>query len=118
MVDSQDISEEIAKILAMVFPDCLIRHNIIHVAVHYEFNKYQIEVVTVIFYSPSGWYARIYDSDYMPVDDIITRLCSVFEMDLVEGSRDSTKACTYFIKGTTDGRSYINKHDWDGLSRY
>ena len=47
----------------------------------------------------------------MTVDGIIIRLCSVFEMDLVEGSGDTaTKACTYFIKGTTDGRSYINKH--------
>lgn len=111
MVDSQDISEEIAKILAMIFPDCRIEHNPIHVAVYSEFNKYQTEVVTTIFYSASGWYARIYDSDYMAVDDVIIRLCSVFEMDLVSGSRDSTKACTYFIKGTTDGRSYINKHD-------
>lgn len=111
MVDSQDISEEIAKILAMIFPDCRIRHNPIHVAVYNEFTKYQTEVVTTIFYSASGWYARIYDSDYMTVDDIIIRLCSVFEMDLVEGSGDTaTKACTYFIKGTTDGRSYINKH--------
>lgn len=110
MVDSQDISEEIAKILSMLFPDCRIEHNPIHVAVYAEFNKYQTEVVTTIFYSASGWYARIYDSDYMTVDDIIIRLCSVFEMDLVEGSRDSTKACTYFIKGTIDGRSYINKH--------
>ena len=111
MVDSQDISEEIAKILAMIFPDCHIRHNPIHVAVYNEFTKYQTEVVTTIFYSASGWYARIYDSDYMTVDGIIIRLCSVFEMDLVEGSGDTaTKACTYFIKGTTDGRSYINKH--------
>ena len=106
MVDSQDISEEIAKILAMIFPDCRIGHNPIHVAVYYEFNKYRTEIVTSVFYSASGWYARIYDSDYMPVDDIITRLCSVFEMDFVSGSRDTTKACTYFIKGTTDGRSY------------
>lgn len=107
MVDSIDISEEIAKILAMIFPNCRIEHNPIHVAVYYEFNKYRTEVVTTIFYSASGWYARIYDSDYMPVDDIITRLCSVFEMDLVSGSKDTTtKACTYFIKGTTDGRSY------------
>lgn len=107
MVDSQDISEEIAKILAMIFPDCRIEHNPIHVAVYHEFNKYGTEIVTTIFYSVSGWYARIYDSDYMPVDDIITRLCSVFEMDLVSGSEDTaTKACTYFIKGTTDGRSY------------
>lgn len=111
MVDSQDISEEIAKILAMVFPDCRIKHTSISVTVYHEPNKYCTEVITLIFYSASGWYARIYDSDYMPVDDIINRLCSVFEMDLVEGSRDSTKACTYFIKGTTDGRSYINKHD-------
>ena len=99
MVDSQDISEEIAKILAMIFPNCRIQHNPIHVAVYNEFNKYQTEIVTTIFYSASGWYARIYDSDYMTVDDIITRLCSVFEMDLVSGSRD-------FIKGTVDGRSY------------
>lgn len=112
MVDSQDISEEIAKILAMIFPDCRIEHNPIHVAVYSEFNKYQTEVVTTIFYSASGWYVRIYDSDYMNVDDIINRLCSVFEMDLVSGSEDTaTKACTYFIKGTVDGRSYINKHD-------
>ena len=111
MVDSQDISEEIAKILSMIFPDCHIRHNPIHVAVYNESTKYQTEVVTTIFYSASGWYARIYDSDYMTVDGIIIRLCSVFEMDLVEGSGDTaTKACTYFIKGTTDGRSYINKH--------
>lgn len=106
MVDSIDISEEIAKILAMLFPDCRIEHNPIHVAVYNESTKYQTEVVTTIFYSASGWYARIYDSDYMSVDDVIIRLCSVFEMDLVSGSRDSTKACTYFIKGTTDGRSY------------
>lgn len=111
MVDSIDISEEIAKILAMLFPDCRIEHNPIHVAVYNESTKYQTEVVTTIFYSASGWYARIYDSDYMSVDDVIIRLCSVFEMDLVSGSRDSTKACTYFIKGTTDGRSYINKYD-------
>lgn len=112
MVDSQGISEEIAKILSMIFPDCRIRHNPIHVAVYNESTKYQTEVVTTIFYSASGWYARIYDSDYMTVDDIIIRLCSVFEMDLVEGSGDTaTKACTYFIKGTTDGCSYINKHD-------
>lgn len=112
MVDSQDISEEIAKILAMIFPDCHIRHNPIHVVMHNEFNKYRTEIVTTIFYSASGWYARIYDSDYMNVDDIIIRLRSVFEMDLVSGSEDTTtKACTYFIKGTTDGRSYINKHD-------
>lgn len=111
MVDSIDISEEIAKILAMLFPDCRIEHNPIHVAVYNESTKYQTEVVTTIFYSASGWYARIYDSDYMSVDDVIIRLCSVFEMDLVSGSRDSTKACTYFIKGTTDGCSYINKHD-------
>lgn len=112
MVDSIDISEEIAKILAMIFPDCHIGHNPIHVAVYYEFNKYRTEVVTAIFYSASGWYARVYDSDYMSVDDIITRLCSVFEMDLVSGSRDTTtKAGTYFIRGTIDGRSYINKHD-------
>lgn len=107
MVDSQDISEEIAKILAMIFPDCRIEHNPICVGVYYEFNKYCIEIVTTIFYSVSGWYARIYDSAYMPVDDIIIRLCSVFEMDLVSGSEDTaTKACTYFIKGTRDGRSY------------
>lgn len=112
MVDSQDISEEIAKILAMIFPDCHIRHNPIHVVMHNEFNKYRTEIVTTIFYSASGWYARIYDSDYMNVDDIIIRLRSVFEMDLVSGSEDTTtKACTYFIKGTTDGCSYINKHD-------
>lgn len=111
MVDSIDISEEIAKILAMLFPDCRIEHNPIHVAVYNESTKYQTEVVTTIFYSASGWYARIYDSDYMSVDDVIIRLCSVFEMDLVSGSRDSTKACTYFIKGTTDGCSYINKYD-------
>lgn len=112
MVDSQDISEEIAKILAMIFPDCHIRHNPIHVVMHNEFNKYRTEIVTTIFYSASGWYARIYDSDYMNVDDIIIRLRSVFEMDLVSGSEDTTtKACTYFIKGTVDGRSYINKHD-------
>lgn len=107
MVDSQDISEEIAKILAMIFPDCRIGHNPVHVAVYNESTKYQTEVVITIFYSASGWYARIYDSDYMTVDDIIIRLCSVFEMDLVEGSGDTaTKACTYFIRGTIDGRSY------------
>lgn len=112
MVDSQDISEEIAKILAMIFPGCRIEHNPIHVVMYNEFNKYRTEIVTTIFCSASGWYARIYDSDYMPVDDIIARLCSVFEMDLVSGSRDTTtKAGTYFIKGTTDGCSYINKHD-------
>lgn len=112
MVDSQDISEEIAKILAMIFPDCYIGACPISVTVYYKSNKYCTEVLLIIFYSASGWYARIYDSDYMNVDDIITRLCSVFEMDLVSGSEDTTiKACTYFIKGTVDGRSYINKHD-------
>lgn len=112
MVDSQNISEEIAKVLTMIFPDCHIGHNPIHIAVQYEPNKYCTEVVTVIFYLPSGWYARIYDSDYMSVNDIITRLCSVFEMDYVDGSREdtATPACTYFIRGTIDGRSYINKH--------
>ena len=45
MVDSQDISEEIAKILAMVFPDCHIRHNPIHVAMYNESNKYQIQCI-------------------------------------------------------------------------
>ena len=112
MDDSQDISEEITKILAMVFPDCRIKHTSISIAVYYEPNKYCTEVMTLIFYSASGWYARIYDSDYMSVDDIITRLCSVFEMDFVDGSGDTaTKAGTYFIRGTIDGRSYINKHD-------
>ena len=114
MIDSIDISEEIAKILAMVFPDCRIKHTSISVAVYYEPNKYCTEVMTLIFFSASGWYARIYDSAYMNIDSIIIRLCSVFEMDLVEGSGDpttTTKACTYFIRGTTDGCSYINKHD-------
>ena len=112
MVDSIDISEGIAKILAMIFPNCRIEHNPIHVAIYYEFNKYRTEIVTTIFYSASGWYARIYDNDYISVDDIIARLCSVFEMDLVSGSKDTTiKACTYYIRGTTDGRSYTNKHD-------
>lgn len=113
MVDSQDISEEIAKILAMLFPDCLIRHNPIHVAVYYKPNKYCTEVLSTVFYSASGWYVRIYGSDYMSVNDIIIRLCSVFEMDFVDGSREdtATSACTYFIRGTIDGRSYINKHD-------
>ena len=32
MVDSIDISEEIAKILAMIFPNCHIEHNPIHIA--------------------------------------------------------------------------------------
>ena len=107
MVDS-DISEEIAKILAMVFPDCYIGACPISVTVYYKSNKYCTEVLLIIFYSASGWYARIYDSDYMSVNDIITRLCSVFEMDYVDGSREDTAipACTYFIKGTIDGRSY------------
>ena len=107
MADS-DISEEIAKILAMVFPDCYIGACPISVTVYYKSNKYCTEVLLIIFYSASGWYARIYDSDYMSVNDIITRLCSVFEMDYVDGSREdtATPACTYFIKGTADGRSY------------
>ena len=40
MVDSQDISEEIAKILAMVFPDCRIKHTSISVAVYYDYVLY------------------------------------------------------------------------------
>lgn len=112
MVDSQDISEEMAKILAMIFPDCHVTHSPIGATVYYKPNKYSTEVMSSIFYSASGWYVRIYDSDYMSMEDIITILCSVFEMDYVDGSGDTaTKACTYFIKGTTDGRSYINKHD-------
>ena len=107
MVDSQGIDEEIAKILAIVFPKCFIKHNPIHVTVFYKPNKYCTEVLLTVFYSASGWYARVYDSDSIPINDIIARLHSVFEVDLVSGdSDDTTKASTYFIKGTTDGRSY------------
>lgn len=112
MLNSQDIDEEIAKILAMVFPECRIKHYLTNVTVFYEPNKYCTEVLLTVFYLPSGWYARVYDSDYMFINDIIARLHSVFEVDLVSGGSDTTtKAGTYLIRGTIDGRSYINKHD-------
>lgn len=111
MVDASSLDGEIAKILTMLFPECLIKHYSTNITVFYEPNKHCTEVLVTVFYSASGWYARIYDSDYMTVDDMIIRLCSAFEMDLVDGSRDTaTKACTYFIRGTVDGCSYFKEN--------
>lgn len=111
-MDVLGLSDEIAKILTMLFPECLIKHYPTNITVFYMPNKHCTEVLITVFYSASGWYARIYDSDYMTVDDMVIRLCSAFEMDLVDGSGASaTKACTYFIRGTIDGCSYTNKYN-------